>query len=91
MEVTISLDDEIKERLEKVAVEWGVETNDLAARLIEEGLPLAEARLRPRPHILDISTEERSRRLQEWISMPRPGIAVPPPEAWDRENLYEGR
>ncbi len=91
MAVTISLDDEIVARLERTAGEWGVEANDLAARLIEEGLPLAEARLRARPEILDISPEERLRRLQEWLNTPRPGLPVPPPEAWDRENMYEGR
>ena len=91
MELTLRLDEDLDDRLTDVAENMGVAKEDLATSVIQQWLPIAELRMWAMPEFLNLSREERTKRLEEWLRTPRAGKPVLPPEAFDRENICMGR
>jgi len=90
MTLRLELSQETARLIEEGAMEHGVPREEYAIQLLESRL--AE-RTRPKPFLSDpeIPPEERLRRFKEWIALPRPPMPVLPPEALERESIYEGR
>jgi hypothetical protein len=86
MVLTIHVSPETEERLQRAASRQGMDPAEFARRLIEDHLPEDT-----KPLYEMLSPEELSKAFLEWANSHDPSLPVPPPEALERDSLYEGR
>ena len=91
MVLTLNLPPDLESRLQEMASQEGLATDEFVTRLIEREFPLVEAESGLRTSSSGGTPSERIREFFHWAATVHPDLPVVPEEALRRESLYEDR
>ena len=87
MPITLNLPAETEAKLLEQASQEGVSLEELIERLVETARPAAAQKMSATKP--ELTHEEWSSRLREWIEMPRREMPVLSDEAISRDTIYD--